>query len=182
MNRKNAMIAVAFALGALAASGVWRLATPPAAAAQAMNPLVAERLNNLDKRLAVLENQATKSAQASNQTTGPLHSGGASGVTTGQLGSAQINQLVQLQNEVDGLKTQLTKLQTQFANHYHNYTVTSDPGSAHGVETILNCQGYGKPCTSASSLGEVTVLVPPNVTPTAQTNTVKTSGPLQPSN
>jgi len=181
MNRKNGIIAAAFLLGALAASGVWRLAAPPVASAQAMNPLVVERLNNLDKRLAQLENQSAKSAQASNQTTGPVHPGGASGVAAG-LQNAQINQVVELQNEVDGLKTQLTKLQTQFANHYHNTILSSDPGSAHGVETILNCQGYGKPCTSASGLSEVTVFVPPNVTPTSQNYTVKTSGPLSPSN
>ena len=147
-----------------------------------VNPVVAERLNNLDKRLAVLEGQATKNAQAANQTTGPIRAGGASGVATGNLGSAQINQVVELQNEVDALKTALAKLQTQFNNHYHNSTLSSDPGAAHGVLTILNCQGYGKPCTAATSETEITVMVPPNVTPTSQSYTVKTSGPVQPSN
>ncbi len=39
MNRKHSVVAVAFILGALAASCVWRLATAPVAGAQAMNPV-----------------------------------------------------------------------------------------------------------------------------------------------
>ena len=52
MNRKRNHCS-GICVGAPAASGVWRLAIPPVIAAQAgANPLVVERLNNLDKRLA----------------------------------------------------------------------------------------------------------------------------------
>jgi hypothetical protein len=182
MNRKNGILAAAFFLGALTAVSALKLASAPVAEAQAMNPVVAARLNMLDKRLAVLENQTARGGgQAANTTTGPLHPGNTS-VSTPAGQNAQINQDVVLQGEVDTLKTQFAKLQMQFASHYHTYTTESNPGLAHGVETILQCQGYGKPCTSASSLTEITVFVPPNVPPTAQTYTVQTSGPVQPSN
>lgn len=180
MNRKHGIIAVALVTGALASLGIMRLATPPVAAAQAMNPSVQESLNNLDKRLTALEKLAAKPAQSAT-TTGTLRPGYPAATTVVQ-GNAPMSQDVVIQGEVDTLKSQLAKLQLQFANHYHNYTLWNDPGSAHGIETILQCQGYGKPCTSATSLSEITVLVPPNVTPTSQSYTVKTSGPLQPSN
>jgi hypothetical protein len=181
MNRRHGVVAAAFFLGALAASGVWKLATAPVAEAQAMNPVVATRLNNLDKRLAVLEGMAARGNPASSNTVGgQLHSGTSSATSSAAGQNAQLNQDVVLQNEVDNLKTQLAKLQADFNNHYHTYTTESNPGLAHGIETILQCQGYGKPCTSASSLNEITVFVPPTSTPPVQTFTVKTSGPVQP--
>jgi len=182
MNRKNVTTAAAFVLGALATFGVMRLTVPPVAAAQAISPLAAARLNALEKRVSVLESQAAKNNQASSNG-GELHSGTSTANSPAALGNAQINQVVELQNQVNTLQTQLQKLQTQFANHYHTWTTTSTDPAAHGVLTILNCQGYGKPCTSATGESEVTVLVPPNVQPTPQTYTTKTSGPVNgPSN
>jgi hypothetical protein len=177
MNRKNVTITTAFVLGVLATFGVMMLSAPSVVVAQAISPLAAARLNALEKRVAILENQAAKNNQAST-TGGELHSGTSSATPPAALQGAQINQVVVLQQQVDTLQAQLQKLQTQFASHYHTWTTTSTDPAAHGVMTILNCQGYGKACTSASSLSEVTVLTPPNVPPTTQTYTTKTSGPV----
>jgi len=131
----------------------------------------------------VLEGVAARAGQGSNAAGGQLHSGTTSATSAAAGQTAQINQDAVLQGEVDNLKSQLAKLQAQFASHYHTYTTESNPGLAHGIETILQCQGYGKPCTSATGLNEITVFVPPATTPgPPQTYTVKTSGPVQPSN
>jgi len=177
MNRKNVTITAAFVLGVLVTFGVMMLSAPPAAVAQAISPLAAARLNALEKRVTILENQAAKNNQAST-TGGQLHTGTSSAASPAALQGAQINQVEVLQQQVNTLQAQLQKLQTQFANHYHTWTTTSTDPAAHGVMTILNCQGYGKACTSASGLSEVTVLTPPNIPPTPQTYTTKTSGPV----
>ena len=176
MNRRHVTITTAFVLGFLAAFAIAKLATTPAAYAQAISPLAAARLNALEKRVTVLESQAAKNNQASSNG-GQLHAGTASATDSAALGSAQINQVVQLQNQVNTLQAQLQKLQTELPSHYHTYT-TTNTGSEHGILTILNCQGYGKPCTAATSENEITVFVPPNVAPgPPQTYTIQTSGP-----
>jgi hypothetical protein len=178
MNRKIVMIAAGFVLGAFATLGVISVTVPPPANAQAISPLAAARLNALEKRVAILENQAAKGNQVST-TGGQLHSGTSSATTSAATQGAQINEVVVLQQQVNTLQVQLQKLQSQFANHYHTWTTTTDGGPGRAVMTILNCQGYGKPCTSATSLNEVTVLTPSNVPPgPPQTYTTKTSGPV----
>ncbi len=177
MNRKIVTIAAAFILGVLATFSIIGVTAPPPANAQAISPLAAARLNALEKRVAILENQAAKNNQASTNG-GQLRSGVSSATTSAASQGAQIDQVVVLQQQVNTLQAQLQKLQSQFATHYHTWTTTSTDPAAHGVMTILNCQGYGKPCTSASGLSEVTVLTPPNVQPTPQTYTTKTSGPV----
>ena len=180
MNLKSVTIATALAVGVLGTFGVMKLA-PPVAAAQAISPLAAARLNALEKRVAILENQTTKNNQAASNG-GQLRSGTTSAATSAAAGNAQINQVVELQNQVNTLQTQLQKLQTQFAKHYHTYTTTPSTGSEHGVLTILNCQGYGKACTAATSETEITVFVPPNVQTTPSPYTIQTSGPVLPTN
>jgi hypothetical protein len=140
--------------------------------------VVEARLNNLAKRIAALESRPTHS-QVATQPNAPLHPG--SSVESSSLQNAQPNQIEALQNEITALKAELTKFQTQFDHHYHTYTVSSDPGAAHSIQTILNCKGQGQPCTSASGLTSITVWTPPLVTPPPLSqSTVKTSGPVQP--
>jgi hypothetical protein len=171
MNRKHGTIAVAFVLGALAAFGVLKLAGPTVAAAQTTNPQLEQKLYEVEKRIALLENQTSSTATPS-----PLHPG--SPPVTSGLKNVQVNQVVVLQGEIDALKNQLGKLQTQFATHYHTWTYTQVP-DGNSVLTILNCQGYGKPCTSASSLTQITVLAPANNTGQQPRQvTTKTSGPV----
>jgi uncharacterized coiled-coil protein SlyX len=90
---------------------------------------------------------------------------------TSQLGSAEDQQLAELKAEVAKLTSQISALQgqvatlqgnlqafhTQFSQHVHTF-----PPSPTGIMTILNCSGYGQPCTSATSLKEITVLTPEN--------------------
>jgi hypothetical protein len=176
MNLKHGIVAAAFVLGAFGAFGVLKLAVPTVAAAQTTNQELAQKLTELEKRIAVLEkNQSSVTAQGMQYSpgpSGPLRSGGSSAVTSG-LQKVQASQVVVLQDEIDALKNQLGKLQTQFATHHHTVTVASPPGW--GVETILNCQ-IGKSCTSYTQ-GNVTVLVPSNMGRPAP-QTVNSSGPV----
>jgi hypothetical protein len=168
MNFKHGIFAVALVLGALGAFGVMKLAVPTVAAAQITNAQLDQRLNEVEKRIALIESQPSSAA-----TPGPLHPGGPP-VTSG-LQNVQVNQVVILQGEIDALKNQLGKLRTQFATHHHTVIEYRPPGW--GVNTILNCQGYGKPCTSSTSLTQVTVLVPSSMGPPAPL-TVNSSGPV----
>jgi hypothetical protein len=176
--KRNGAIGVAFVLGAAVASGVLRLAVPPTVAAQAPNSQLLDRVNSLEQRVATLEGTPVASGTPSaSVASGPVPAGSVP-VTSSGVQNVQVSQLVTLQSAVNSLQTQLGKLQTQFANHYHTYTTHNDPGSAHEIETILQCPGIGKPCTSASNLNEITVFIPPSSPVALQTDSVNTSGPL----
>jgi cell division protein FtsB len=176
MNRKHGTIAVAFVLGAFAAFGVLKLALPTVAAAQTTNQELAQKLNELEKRIALLEkNQSSVTGIQLPATPGPLHPG--SPPVTSGLQNAQVNQVVVLQDQIDALKNQLGKLQTQFATHHHTVTVASPRGW--GVETFpINCPGPGQSCTSSVSITQLTVLVPPNIHGPTTPQTVNSSGPV----
>ena len=197
MNRIHSTFAVAFFLGGLAVLGVWELAVPTVAAAQVANPLLAQRLNQIERRVAMLEAQAsntspraqrnigngeTSAASAANQggPIGQFHPAGGPNATSPALNNAQVDQVIVLQGQVDALKNQLQKLQKQFATHYHTVLEGHSPGF--GVNTILTCGGYGKPCVSATSLTEVTVLVPSNITASPAPTPVQSSGPVMSGN
>ena len=80
------------------------------------------------------------------------------------------SQLTALQGQVAALQTNVTAFHTQFNQHVHTFYPTPT-----GIMTILNCSGFGQPCTSATSLKEVTVL-----TPETNTGPGTTSAPTTP--
>ncbi len=90
------------------------------------------------------------------------------------------NMLRALTSQVDAGGSALQTLQKQFAGHTHTLTtpLSSLQDGSMGLETILHCNGFGQPCTSATTRGDITTLLvtgPPQKTGYA---TETTSGPI----
>jgi outer membrane murein-binding lipoprotein Lpp len=61
-----------------------------------------------------------------------------------------------LQSQLSALQTNVQAFHTEFDKHTHSFGP-----SGLGIMTVLNCPGgYGQPCTSATSLKEITVFTP----------------------
>jgi hypothetical protein len=76
------------------------------------------------------------------------------------------SQMSALQAQVASLQGSLSALHTQFNNHVHTYPTMPNAG----ILTILKCAGYGQPCTSATPMSEITVLVPATTNGLANTS------------
>jgi hypothetical protein len=94
------------------------------------------------------------------------------------------SQVAALQGGAQGQLASLQKLQAQFANHYHTYTVTT-PGNdkGYGAWVTFHCPGMGQSCTANFSLPSINgdfgmIVYPFPLSPRqGQTYTVSTSGP-----
>lgn len=97
--------------------------------------------------------------------------------------------IASLESKVAALQTtssaqqgSLQKLQAQFANHYHTFTVTS-PGRTTSALITFHCPGIGQPCTANASIpsanNDYGMIIYPSTSTTfpASTSTVSTSGP-----
>jgi len=85
----------------------------------------------------------------------------------------QVDPIFAMQSDIAQLKAEVAKL----AKHTHTLQMTNPGGTGNGVLTILNCEGYGKSCTSATGLKEITVMTPGNVNLPPHTYSLTTSGP-----
>ncbi len=178
MNNKNLTVALAFVLGAVAALGVLRLTLPPPAAAQVTNEELIERMNSLQKRITVLENQLANGSRpavtpASN---GGIHPGSSLSPSGGPQGVG-VNPVITLKSDIESLQGQLAKLDKAFLGHRHTYTVA--PVAHWSVDTPIHCTGYLKPCVGVADQW-ITVLQPANGPPSTTPFTGQTSAPVAP--
>lgn len=96
--------------------------------------------------------------------------------------SALQSQVSTLQGGAQGQQASLQKLQTQFANHYHTFTLTT-PGHMPSALITFHCPGIGQPCTAEGSVPSANndygmIIYPSTSTPIpGSTSTVSTSGP-----
>ena len=77
-----------------------------------------------------------------------------------------MSQMSALQSQVASLQGSLGALQTKFDKHVHTFPTMPNAG----ILTILKCAGFGQACTSATPLGEITVLVPATTNALANTS------------
>jgi hypothetical protein len=92
------------------------------------------------------------------------------------------SQVSALQGGTQGQQASLQKLQAQFANHYHTFTLTT-PGHTLSALITFHCPGIGQPCTAQGSVPSANndygmIIYPSTSTPIpGSTSTVSTSGP-----